>query len=234
MTRSLAESLGGRSPDQWALDFLAAARFHPTPDNVRAVVSWEYAESGAGGGMYNPLNTTQGGYAGETDYNSVGVKNYARYDDGIVANARVIHNGYYALAVDRFRRGDNARATCDAITASPWGTGYIALRGDPTPAPKPKGVHVILIASPHRPSSPGRTPAALWEPSSPNGVTLTNGASIAKDQPIGGDRRRWMPALPPGCTGIGIMATIDGDGKPNGRGIVLQDDHGDTYIGFWS
>lgn len=139
MTRSLAESLGGGTAEQWALDFLTAAGFPGTPENVRAVVSWEYAESGAGGGMWNPLNTTQGGYPDETNANSVGVKNYARRADGIAANAKVIHNGYYPAVVAAFQHGDNAHAVVDAIIRSPWGTRHINLIGvDPTPHSTPK------------------------------------------------------------------------------------------------
>lgn len=234
MTRSLADSLAGHSPDAWALDFLAAARFAATPSNVRAVVSWEYAESGAGGGMYNPLNTTQGGYPGESDYNSVGVKNYARYVDGIAANARVIRNGFYDEPVRLFELSNDARAICDAITRSPWGTGYIALRGTVTVPPEPRKVEMALIASPHRPTLVGRVAAAVWSPDAPNRVLLTNGASIAHDVPLGAGKRSWSPPLPPGPSGIGIMATVGNDGRPDGKGIVFQDSAGDTYIGLWS
>lgn len=153
MTTSLSETLGGRSPDQWALDFLAVAGFQATPENVRAVVSWEYAESSGGGGMFNPLNTTQGGYAGESNFNSVGVKNYATYSDGVAANARVIHNGYYKHAVAMFEHGSDARAICDAITASPWGTGYITLHGSAGPTTTPIALPTfsdppIMLANP--------------------------------------------------------------------------------------
>jgi hypothetical protein len=128
MTRSLSQSLAGGSAVMWALDWLERAGFAPTPANVQAVYSWEFAESGAGGGMWNPLNTTQGGYAGESNANSVGVKNFARRDDGLDANARVIHNGFYPLVVAAFTRGNDASAIVRAITSSPWGTRAIALR----------------------------------------------------------------------------------------------------------
>lgn len=234
MTRNLEASLGGRTPEQWARDFLSAANFPPTGENIRAVVSWEYAESGGGGGMYNPLNTTQGGYPGETDYNTVGVKNYAHYGDGIAANAKVIHNGFYPKVVDAFRRGTDARLVCDLITASPWGTGHIVLRGSSSPTPEPVREPMMLIASPHRPSLPGRTPAAVWNPAHPNQVQLTNGASIAGDHLAGKNVRVWSPKLPPGVHGVGIMATIGPSGIPNGRGIVLQTADGGTYDGRWS
>jgi hypothetical protein len=230
----LAGSLHGATPEQWAHDFLTAAAFPKTAANIQVVVSWEYAESGAGGGNYNPLNTTQGGYAGETNFNSVGVKNYVRYGDGIAANAKVIHNGYYPAVVAGFLVGTNARAICDAITRSPWGTGYIALRGVTTTPPPPIGHDMILIASPHKPTIAGRTAAALWDPANPNHVLLTNGASIMVDVPIGGGLRSWSPPLSPGRHGIGMMAEVGADGKPNGLGIVFQDDQGGTFNGRWS
>lgn len=234
MTRSLNETLHGESPESWAVAFLELAGFPVTSENLRAVVSWEYAESSGGGGDHNPLNTTQGGYPGETDFNSVGVKNYVHRSDGLNANAKVIHNGYYTAAVALFRAGNNARATCDAITRSPWGTGYITLRGAP-PVPVPTtGVEMALVASPHKPTITGRTAAAVWNPAHPNEVILTNGASIAQDQPHGQGVRRWAPPLSPGRHGIGITAEVGPDGKPNGKGIVLQDDAGGTFNGRWS
>lgn len=234
MTRNLEASLGGVLPEQWAHDFLTAAGFPKTAANLQVVVSWEYAESGAGGGRFNPLNTTQGGYAGETDLNSVGVKNYVRYADGIAANARVIHNGYYPAVVAGFLAGHDARVIADAITASPWGTGHIALRGAvQVPSPTLE-VEMTLVASPHKPTIPGRIAAALWDPTNPNHVLLTNGASIAQDVPIGGGLRSWSPPVTSGARGIGIYPEVDKHGKPNGLGIVLQDSAGGTFQGRWS
>ena len=82
-----------------------------------------------------------------------------------------------------------------------------------------------------------RTPGAKWDPAHPNQVTLTNGASIAGDQPSGGVRV-WEPPLPVGATGIGIAATVHSGGlskgEPDGKGIFLQGTGGVTYIGLWS
>ena len=147
MTHSLAESLGGGSPFIWAHDWLVEAQFPTTPENVRAVVSWEYAESGGGGGMWNPLNTTQGGFAGETDLNSVGVKNYVQRSDGLEANAHVIHNGLYPIVVAQLGFGVSAQAIVDAIVASPWGTKHIQLIPPivPPPAPTPTGDSMLYL-----------------------------------------------------------------------------------------
>lgn len=238
MTRSLSESLEGGSPDQWALDFLRAAGFAPTPANVQAVVSWEYAESAGGGGKWNPLNTTQGGYDGETNLNSVGVKNYARRSDGIAANARVIHNGYYDRVVTAFRQANNPRLICDLITMSVWGTGPIALRGTvhPTPTPQPHAevTEVTVIALPGKGSPEGRDRIAVWEPTHPNRIVLENGARLDGDTPGGlAGVHVWTPrnsagssVIPPGVHGVGISPRFAGGAVV---GVVLACTGGLTY-----
>lgn len=229
MTRSLSETLGGTSPEQWAIDFLHAAGFAPSPANVQAVVSWEYAESSGGGGMFNPLNTTQGGYQGESNFNTVGVKNYRTYADGIAANAKVIHNGFYARVVAAFQRGNSARDICDLVTLSPWGTGPIALRGTPQPGTVDRRNEMQIIALGQKSTIKGRTPAAVWDSNHPNRVILTNDARLQGDSAGIPHTRIYTFPVPAGCTGIGIGATVDGKGRPDGRGIFLQDDHSDTY-----
>ena len=254
MTTSLAESLGGHTPIEWAQDFLTAANFPLTPSNYQVVYSWEYAESGGGGGMFNPLNTTQGGYAGETDFNSVGVKNYVRYEDGISANSKVIHNGYYPAVVDSFQAGNDAARTRDAIAASPWGTGHFNLlqvpgQPEPTPTPTQQGEN-MLIPSPHKPYIKGRVCSAKWSPAFPDVVVCENGGRIRFDQPFGpvfnpatghGGATLWKPVdaegnsvVPAGHHGQGIFPTIDSHGRPDGRGIVMLFDGSLTYIGEWS
>lgn len=234
MTRSLAESLRGHSPDEWALDFLHVAGFEPTPENMRAVVSWEYAESGAGGGFYNPLNTTQGGFSGETDFNSVGVKNYRTYSDGVAANAKVLHNGFYPHVVAAFADGTSAERIVSEITRSPWGTRHIQLIGTPVPVPVPRKVEPMFVPSPHATPLKGRVAAAWWQADAPNQVTLTNGARIAHDVPNQHGIHVWRPPLTPGRVGVGIFPTIGHDGRPDGKGVVFQDDAADTYTGLWS
>jgi hypothetical protein len=178
VTSSLAESLGGGSPDAWAYDWLVVAGFPTTPSNVLVVVSWEYAESGGGGGMWNPLNTTQG-WPGATDVNSVGVKNYAQRSDGLAANAHVIHNGLYGPVVSAFDRGDNAAATVQAIVTSPWGTRRINLRGTvppphPIPAPQPLKVSEMQTFPSH--TKPPTKFRGAWVWADQGRVALVGGA----------------------------------------------------------
>jgi hypothetical protein len=110
----------GVDPVQWARDFLTRLNMPITNDNVRAVAAWEQAEGTAA--RFNPLATTQSGFQGETRFNSVGVKNYATYDDGINANVRAITNGLYGNVLDALRAGNSAERVGQAIADSPWGT----------------------------------------------------------------------------------------------------------------
>jgi hypothetical protein len=105
---------------QWARDFLTKLNMPITAENVRAVSAWEQAEGTKA--SFNPLATTQSGFAGETRFNSVGVKNYATYQDGIDANAHAIMNGRYTNVLDALRAGNSAQAVAQAIASSPWGT----------------------------------------------------------------------------------------------------------------
>lgn len=120
-----AGPFGGVEEQRWATDFLERLGVPITSENMRAVTAWMQAESGGGGGAFNPLNTTQGGFAGESDYNSVGVKNYTSYEQGLDANVKVINNGMYQPILDALARGSSAIDVARAIGQTPWGTGQL-------------------------------------------------------------------------------------------------------------
>lgn len=125
MTTSLAASLPGHSPQQWATDFLTGIGAPATPKNVQTVVAWEQAESGGGGGLYNPLNTTQGGYNATGSINSVGVKNYATYADGLAATIHAFTSGATQYGYGKIRDAlvaQNQPAAFAAVNSSSWGT----------------------------------------------------------------------------------------------------------------
>jgi hypothetical protein len=113
----------GVDPVQWAKDFLTRLDAPITSENMRAITAWEQAEGTAA--RFNPLATTQSGFSGETNFNSVGVKNYVSYADGLDANVKVINNGLYSNILAALQRGDDAHAVAQAITNSPWGTGAL-------------------------------------------------------------------------------------------------------------
>jgi peptidoglycan hydrolase CwlO-like protein len=108
----------------WAQAFLKSLGVPLTADNVAAIVAWEMAEGGHwyNTAYFNPLNTTQS-MPGATVFNSVGVKAYTSWAQGLKASVITMRNGYYGGILDALRRGNDAQAVADAVAASPWGTG---------------------------------------------------------------------------------------------------------------
>ncbi len=108
----------------WAQAVLKSLGMPITADNVAAVVAWEMAEGGHwyNTAYYNPLNTTQS-MPGATIFNSVGVKAYTSWEQGLKATVITLHNGYYGGILEALSRGNDAQAVADAVAASPWGTG---------------------------------------------------------------------------------------------------------------
>ncbi len=108
----------------WAQALLMAMRLPVTADNVAAVTAWEMAEGGHwyNTAYYNPLNTTQS-MPGATVFNSVGVKAYTSWKQGLQATVITLKNGYYGGIIEALRRGNDSTAVAAAVGASPWGTG---------------------------------------------------------------------------------------------------------------
>lgn len=122
---ALAMSKNGQFTQlSWAKALLVAMRFPVTADNVAAVTAWEMAEGGHwyNTAYYNPLNTTQS-MPGATVFNSVGVKAYTSWKQGLEATMITLKNGYYGDILEALRRGNDSGAVARAVGASPWGTG---------------------------------------------------------------------------------------------------------------
>lgn len=115
---------GAGAPDtgNFASDLLTGLGVPVTPENLRVIDAWMRAEGGAS--HNNPLNTTQGA-PGASDFNSVGVKTYTSYQQGLQATIQTLTNGLYSNILDALRSGTSAKAVADAIAASPWGTGQL-------------------------------------------------------------------------------------------------------------
>jgi hypothetical protein len=60
---------------------------------------------------------------GATIFNSVGVKAYTSWKQGLQATVITMKNGYYDGVITALRRGNDASAVAAAVGASPWGTG---------------------------------------------------------------------------------------------------------------
>ena len=125
----LMKSGGKVTQITWAQAFLKSLGMPMTADNVAAVVAWEMAEGGHwyNTAYYNPLNTTQS-MPGATVFNSVGVKAYTSWAQGLKASVITLHNGYYGGILEALSRGNDAQAVADAVAASPWGTGSFTPR----------------------------------------------------------------------------------------------------------
>lgn len=113
----------------WAQAFLKSLNMRPSVDNLAAVVAWEMAEGGHwyNTAYYNPLNTTQP-MPGATIFNSVGVRAYKSWVQGLKATVITINNGYYGGILAALRAGNDGQAAAAAVAASPWGTGLFAVR----------------------------------------------------------------------------------------------------------
>lgn len=114
---------GSYTPASWAQAFIGALHDPETTCNVGAVTAWEAAEGGNwdNSAQYNPLDTTQP-EPGAWAINSVGVKAYPTWPEGLQANLTAITNGLYGAVLSALGAGDDAQAVADAVAASPWGT----------------------------------------------------------------------------------------------------------------
>lgn len=99
----------------------------PTQAKMRFLQAWALAEGTKA--QYNPFATTRRGYQGETNFNSVGVKNFVNRQQGIKATIDTLNNGYYNHIVNLLRTNDvTAQQLAEAVADSPWGTGTGVLR----------------------------------------------------------------------------------------------------------
>lgn len=111
--------------ETFANDLLTRLGMPVTGENVRAITAWARAEGTAA--AHNPLATTQP-MDGATRFNSVGVRNYSSYEEGLAATVRTLRNGRYGNVLAALAAGTSAEDVARAVAASPWGTGEGVLR----------------------------------------------------------------------------------------------------------
>lgn len=106
---------------QWAKDFAnALGNSNPSPSVIKWISAWTAGEGTKA--KYNPLATTIN-WPNSTNFNSVGVKNFATRADGINATVRTLQgkfNGYEDIR-EGIRTNDAERAM-RGLYAAPWGT----------------------------------------------------------------------------------------------------------------
>ena len=96
-------SCGGDSETQFIEGVLRGLGAPATAANITFMRAWFNREGTAA--RNNPMATTIGGYAGETTFNSIGVKNYASMADGISATVKTLQEGHYVDIVGDLKAG---------------------------------------------------------------------------------------------------------------------------------
>jgi hypothetical protein len=75
----------------------------------------------------NPFATTMPA-AGATNFNSIGVKNYQTWQQGVKATKDTLLLNHYVNLVYVIRQGKSATDMANALKNSPWGTGALTLK----------------------------------------------------------------------------------------------------------
>jgi murein DD-endopeptidase MepM/ murein hydrolase activator NlpD len=119
-------SKGTQSQKEWATSLLGALGAPASDSNVSALVTWSRFEGGhfANSAKFNPLNTTLD-RPGATAMNSVGVKRYLTWEQGLDATVSTLlgnrskERGYSAI-VDALRSDAGTSAVLSAVNQSAW------------------------------------------------------------------------------------------------------------------
>lgn len=121
---------------QWATDFIKAlGNKSPNNNTILYVCGWSDVELPTltvNTPRFNLLATTWPGkgvtWNGSTEFNSVGVKNYRNYNDGIYANVRTIQSSLYKELHDAILTNNDAKLQNPTAgmwrELDTWGTGH--------------------------------------------------------------------------------------------------------------
>ena len=110
----------------WASQLLGALGAPTTSSNISALVTWAKLEGGHwnNSASYNPLNTTFD-MGGNKSINSVGVKKYGSWEEGLNATVKTLlgnrssERGYAAI-VDALRNNAGTSSVLSAVNQSAW------------------------------------------------------------------------------------------------------------------
>lgn len=117
---------GTGSQNKWAAQLLSRLDAPVTDANVSAIVTWARYEGGhwKNSAHYNPLNTTLD-MGGNQSMNSVGVKRYGSWEEGLNATVKTLlgnrssERGYAAI-VEALRSNAGTSAVLGAVNQSAW------------------------------------------------------------------------------------------------------------------
>lgn len=94
-------------------------------ENMKFLFAWRQSEGKAG--KFNPFNTTHR-MPNSTNFNKVGVKNYATLEDGLVATLKTLRNGRYECIVRGLKNDIGANKIAECPSLKTWGTGDLVAK----------------------------------------------------------------------------------------------------------
>lgn len=128
------------SDDDFYKSVLKCLGAQPTKGNMSFMYAWRQSEGGQADN--NPFNTTMK-MKGATNYNSVGVKNYRSFEDGVKATCKTLKLSYYTDIVNGLKNDVGLYELSRMNSLKKWGTGDLVakvangyLKGH-NPKPKP-------------------------------------------------------------------------------------------------
>jgi murein DD-endopeptidase MepM/ murein hydrolase activator NlpD len=121
--------MGTGDQKSWATQLLSALGAPASDSNIAAITTWAAHEGGhwKNSANYNPLNTTLD-MGGSESMNSVGVKRYTSWEQGIQATVNTLTGksadtrGYTAI-VNALKSGGDTSSVLNAISNSAWMSG---------------------------------------------------------------------------------------------------------------
>ena len=114
----------GASPRSWASSLLSRLGAPQTAANQQSLIAWALREGG--GGTFNPLNTTLSA-PGASCLNSVCVRNYTSWSQGIEATANTIQGGNFSQILADLKSGGGVGGNAAGELLSWSGNGYSSL-----------------------------------------------------------------------------------------------------------
>jgi hypothetical protein len=108
--------------EQFSISQLVEVGFSTSINNVRSMVTWAVSENANGNGAHWNIWDTEEVMPGDSDFNTVGVKNYPDEQTGLLAFKRTLFNGYYPLIINCLARSAAPAETLNAVYNSPWGS----------------------------------------------------------------------------------------------------------------
>jgi len=142
-TKKKDVDLSGLNDENFYKKLLTNLGAPTSKENLKFLYAWRQSEGKSG--RYNPFNTTHK-LPGSTNFNSVGVKNYASLEDGLDATLKTLRNGRYNCIVNSLKDDIGAKNISKKCIndLKTWGTGDLVAKVvssyEQGATPKPKSL----------------------------------------------------------------------------------------------